>query len=362
MALLSMRRALRLRIDANEVLDDERQQMLAARPAISDPTQQAFFAWRRSVLFMAALLMIPVALLHAIENLDFDEGTPEVFKTLTGARVAIEIGFTLFLWTQVPRWTRWRRQSRALAWGWLIYFLSPFAIFLYPLASAFDYSELAESGPEAVRAAKLAVGLLIGGSAFVQLAPKIISLLQGMIRASIATKNLFPGSAAPGWLMVLAAPLYMIVFYVFVLLPYHFSGSELVVVGMLLVLGAKGSLVRAGLRLTRPMTGDVARTTTSRAQTIWMTLLIAGAGCIIGGLWDLVSRASPLTLVGFGLTMGANILVLTLIAADGMIAGLDRARGVTPDERALAEEVHGQIAAFTIAGSHEAPAAPAAPR
>ena len=42
--------------------------------------------------------------------------------------------------------------------------------------------------------------------------------------------------------MVIAAPLYMIIFYVFVLLPYHFTGSGLVAAGMLLVL----VLVRVG--------------------------------------------------------------------------------------------------------------------
>src|SRR5205814_5453010 len=101
-------------------------------------------------------------------------------------------------------------------------------------------------------------------------APKIISLLQGMIRASIATKTLFPGATAPGWLIVVAAPLYMIIFYVFVLLPYHFTGSGLVVVGTLLVLAAKGTLVRAGLGLARPMADETARTATQKALKLWM--------------------------------------------------------------------------------------------
>ncbi len=360
MAMLSMKRAFRLRIDANEVLEDERQKMLAARPAIVDETQQAFLAWRRSVLFMAALLMVPVALLHALENLDFADGTPEVWKTLSMLSVGVEVGFAIFLWTQVPRWTSWKKQSRTLSWGWLLYFLTPFLVFLYPLASAIDMSALTENGgEEAAHMAKLTFGIVIGASAFISLAPKIISLLQALIRASIATKTLFPGASAPGWLMVLAAPLYMVIFYVFVLLPYQYSGSELVVVGMLLVLGAKGTLVKAGLRLTRPMTDEAARQATQRVLTLWMTLLLAGVGCIVGGLWDLVQRASALTVANFALSMGANILLLTLITTDAVITGLDRARGVTDDERRLADEVHADVAAFTAAGSQE-PAAPVA--
>lgn len=352
MAMLSLRRAFRLRIDANEVLDDERAAMLAARPAVTDETQQAFLAWRRSVLFMAALIMIPVALLHAIEELSFDDSTPDDWKALAVMRVLVEVGFSLFLWTQVPRWTRWKRQSRALSWAWLVYFLTPFLAFLYPMASSFD-AQLAEATPETAQGARMTIGMAIGALALVSLAPKIIALLQGGIRAAIATKTLFPGASAPGWLMVLAAPLYMIVFYVFVLLPYHFTDSGLVVLGMLMVLAAKGSLVRAGLRLTRPMTAEAARGATSRALSLWLTLLMLGAACIVGGLWTLVSRASVLTVVNFALSMSSNILLLTLIGTDGLISGLDKARGTTADERKLADEVAGQLATFTAAGSHD---------
>jgi hypothetical protein len=153
--------------------------------------------------------------------------------------------------------------------------------------------------------------------------------------------------------MVIAAPLYMIIFYIFVLLPYHFTSSGFVVAGMLLVLSAKASLVRAGLGLTRPMVSEAARGATHKALSLWMLLLISGAACIVGGLWSLISRASPLTLINFALSMGANILLLTLIATDALITALDRARGTTADERRLADEAAGQVAAFTAVGTHD---------
>lgn len=351
MATLSLKRAFRLRIEPNEVLDDERAAMTAAQPPITDDTQQAFLAWRRSVLFMATLLMVPVALLHSYENLKDMDGMPGGWKALTVLSVLVEVGFAGFLWTQIGKWTQWRRQSRTLAKAWLAYFLVPFLVFLYPIASAVvdavDRANLSAEQVEALRATQLTLGFAIGGMALVSLAPKIISLLQGMIRASIATKTLFPGATAPGWLIVVAAPLYMIIFYVFVLLPYHFTGSGLVVVGTLLVLGAKGTLVRAGLGLARPMADDEARRSTQKAQKLWMGLLVAGIVFLIAGLWSLITRASALTLFNFALSMGANILLLTLICTDGLIAGLDRARGTTPDERKLADEAATEIASFT---------------
>jgi hypothetical protein len=304
------------------------------------------------VLFMAALLMVPVALLHAVQNLDFDDGTPEGWKTVSVIAALVEAGFAAFLWTIVPKWTAWRSQSRALAIGWVVYFFTPFLVFLYPLADALLDMQLkgadASAVPaEALRQVKFAAGAMIGASALLSLAPKVISLLQGVIRASIATKTLFPGATAPGWTMVIAAPLYMIIFYMFVLLPYHFSGSGLVGLGLLLVLIAKATLVRAGLGLTKPMTDEVARTATKRALSLWMVLLVCGAGAIIAGLWDTIKDAKPLTLINVGLSMGANILVLTLIATDGIISALNRARGTSPEEESLSDQAAAQVAAFT---------------
>ena len=364
LAAVSLRRAFRLRIEPNEVLIEERAAMERASPPITDPTQQAFMAWRRSVLLMAAMVMAPVALLHAVERLNFDEGLPGTWKGLVGLNVVIEFAFAAFLWLLLPRWTTWRSQSRYLALGWLVYFFTPFLVFLYPLASSIDMrlppgvtaDMLGPQDRQMLHATRMAFGVAVGGQAMLMLAPKIISLLQGMIRAGIATKTLFPGSTAPGWVLVLAAPLYIIVFYVFVLLPYHVVGSGLVVFGMLLVVAAKLFLVRAGLGLARPMRADAANRATSRALLIWLLLLAAGALMLIAGLWDLVSRMSVLSALNFVLSIFSNILVLTLIATDMLITGLDRARGQTDEEAQLADDVIVQIGAFT--GTGHAPVAP----
>ena len=119
--------------------------------------------------------------------------------------------------------------------------------------------------------------------------------------------------------------------------------------------------MRAGLRLTRPMRDEEARTATARALSVWISLLGIGALFIIGGLWTLVSQAAVLTLVSFALSMASNILLLTLIATDALISGLDRARGTSAEERALADEVQSQLAAFIVAGSHEEAAPQPAP-
>ena len=60
--------------------------------------------------------------------------------------------------------------------------------------------------------------------AMLQLAPKVISLMPGLIRSSMVIKLLFPGSSAPGWLIVLCAPLYALIAYAILIIPYQFTG------------------------------------------------------------------------------------------------------------------------------------------
>ena len=358
MAVLSLRRAFRLRIEPDEVLDDERAAMIAARPPITDATQQAFMAWRRSVLFMAALLMIAVVIFDLVSTIEIVNDTADAPGALKGffegleaisiVLFVVEVGFVLTLWTQVRRWTSWRRQARTLAVVWIVWFLTPFLAFLYPIASAIDYGEL---GGEGLRAAQMSVGAIVGAAALASLLPRVISLLQGLLRAALATKTLFPGASAPGWLLVIVAPLYLVIFYVVVLLPYQLTQSGLVLAGMVLVLVAKASLVRAGLRLARPMSAEVARRATSRTLGIWMSFLICGIGCIAAGLWDLLAHVPALTVIHTAISAAANILLLTLITTDALITSIDRAHGVTADERRFADETRGQVAAFTSAGS-----------
>jgi hypothetical protein len=81
-----------------------------------------------------------------------------------------------------------------------------------------------------------------------------------------------------------------------------------------------------------------------------MALLVAGATAIVAGLWDIIEKASALSVVNFALSMGANILVLTVIATDGLISALNRARGTTPDEEQLADQAAAQVASFAREG------------
>ena len=128
-------RAFRLRIDPSEVTAHERDQLMAA--GITSPTVQAFLAWRRSVLLIAALGFLGV-LAFRFYDMSKQEGEPETLKMLHTLQTVVDVAFALVLWSQIGRWTRWRKQRRVLVVGWLLYFLMPFVIWLYPLRNALD--------------------------------------------------------------------------------------------------------------------------------------------------------------------------------------------------------------------------------
>ncbi|HEY5933795.1 MAG TPA: hypothetical protein VIU61_04155, partial [Kofleriaceae bacterium] len=133
---ISSKRAFRLRIEPAEVLASERRSLHAANPPIVDPNLQAFLAWRRSVLFLVACALVPLALVGAIDAFTGTMAGP--IRFVKGVPVIAEIIFAYVCWSQLKQWTHWRTQRRKLLWAWLLFMLTPFIVFLYPLRSVFE--------------------------------------------------------------------------------------------------------------------------------------------------------------------------------------------------------------------------------
>lgn len=342
--LISLKRAFRLEINPNEVLVSERKALAASAAHVTDPEHQAFLAWRRSVLLIVALAFIPLTVLRFGEAFDGP-------KVPDGARAAMMMPafaeglFCLIAFWQLGNWTRWAKQRRILLIAWAIYFVAPFIVYLYAFRDAFDTTRelkaAAEIGELHLNAKKkhlhLAVGLVFGVKAMLALAPKAISLMPGVIRASIVSKLLFPGTSAPGFLMVLAAPLYALFAYVIILLPYQITGSTYFVVGVIGVMTAQIFIALSGRRLTMPLARADARQRVHRYWLAYIGLLLVSAGTMVAGVFDFV-RKLDFSLFSVGTTIlsfMANVLVLTLIGTDTIIANLHRLA-----ERRKADEQH----------------------
>ena len=348
---ISARRAFRLRIEPDEVLAEERAALAEASPPIHDVTLQAFLAWRRSVLFLVACMLIPLTVVGVIDSLRSTRWMPIFFVKFAPAFA--EGVFCYVCWTQLKDWANWRTQRRRLFWGWLLFMITPFIVFLYPLRTVFEgignmnRDAMVALGFEGVYKQVL-MPFMFAMLAMLQLAPKAISLMPGLVRASLVIKLLFPGVSAPGWLIVMAAPLYALLAYVILIIPYQFTGSGWFIAGVLGVMIGQGVLARAGFGLAKPMDADEALRHIKKVRKLYVTVMITSGILIIIALGSLVAklnlRATDVILAV--MKFETNVLILTMIGADLVVTNLDKARSVTAGRDHVEDATENKIAAF----------------
>lgn len=343
---ISLWRAFRLQIHSNEVLRSERKTLAEEASHIVDPEQQAFLAWRRSVLLLVAIAFVPLTVLRFIEAFQGPPVPPgaRVFLLMPAAAEGL---FCLIAFDQLKNWTKWKKQRRVLLIAWGLYMLAPFLVYLYPFRDAYDdlamrvLRQAAEIGGGLRVAvtkdtAGMAVGLAFGFKALVALGPKVVSLMPGLIRASIVSKLLFPGMSAPGWLMILAAPFYALLVYIIVLMPYQLTGSWYFVGGIVGLIVAQVFIAWSGQVFTVPLDTSDAHQKIHRAWLAYILLMCVAGACIVLGLYEFIGHLDLGIIRIFSSIVAffANVLLLTLIFTDGIVSAMTFFRKrVFPDPR-----------------------------
>ncbi|MCE9573915.1 MAG: hypothetical protein K8W52_12270, partial [Deltaproteobacteria bacterium] len=358
--MVSLRRAFRLQIRTGEVMPSERATLTAEAKHITDPEHQAFLAWRRSVLLLVAIIFIPLTVFRFIEAFE-GPSLPRNARIFVLLPAFAEAMFCLVAFDQINNWTRWQHQRRIIFFAWTLYFFAPFLVYLYPFRSAFDGTiAAAKEAATALTGMKIRttndqqhmlVGMLFGVQALLALGPKVISLMPGLIRASIVTKLLFPGTTAPGWLMMLAAPFYALFAYIIVLMPYQITGSWEFLVGNAGILGAQVFIGASGQRLTMPLTTEESHQRIHKAWLWYIGTLVISAGFMIYGLSDFIAQLhiGPVRIITGVLSFAGNVLVLTLIGTDAIVASMEMLRRkVEPDpaREALLDEAERKLTEF----------------
>ena len=170
----------------------------------------------------------------------------------------------------------------------------------------------------------MALGLAFGVKALLTLGPKVISLMPGLIRASIVSKLQFPGTTAPGWLMRLAAPLYARFAYIIVVLPYQITASWQFLVGNAGVLLAQIFIGISGRRLTVPLTTQESYDRIHKTWLAYIGILVVSAGFMVYGLYDFIHELhlGMIHVVTSVLSFAANVLLDTLVGADAIVAAM----------------------------------------
>jgi hypothetical protein len=344
----SLRRAFRLQIRTDEVLPSERASLESQARHVTDLDHQAFLAWRRSVLLLVAIMFVPLTVSRFLEGF---EGPPAgvVGRAFMLLPAVAEAAFCAVAFDQLRYWAQWRRQRRVLFIAWAIYFVAPFLVYLFPFRSAFDTTAEARAaarfgavflgaGARSVATLHLVVGLKFGLEALLALGPKVISLMPGLIRASIVTKLQFPGTTAPGWLMMLAAPFYALFAYIIVLLPYQLTGSWQFVVGNAGIMAAQVFIGASGRRLTVPLSAQESHDRIHKTWLAYIGIMVVSAVLMVYGLYDVITQLQigPIRVVTGILAFISNVLLDTLIGTDAIVAAMAyfRRRGPAEPSRA----------------------------
>jgi hypothetical protein len=337
---VALKRAMRLRIEPHEVTAGERAALHAA--GVSDPYLQAFLAWRRSVLTLVAVLLIPLTIVRLADV--SDSPLPEDLRFIQLVPACLEGVLCAICWYQLRNWTKWRAQRRTLLIAWGIFMAGPFLVFLVPIDPILEgWTKKGRIDAAQVVALKTA----LGAYALLTLAPKAVSLLAGVTRAGVVTKMLFPGSSGPGWLIVLAAPIYTLFVFTLLIVPYQITGSGWLVGAMIGLAAAQMSLGRAGYALAKPVTRQVAIDTIQKARTVYLIAMISFGVCMMTALGVIAKSLALKSIALTVLSFEANVLLLTLIGSDLVITNLDRGRGVSEGTTDLANETNEKLATFT---------------
>jgi len=333
---ISLRRAFRLNIHTDEVLPSERAHLEAAAGHIRDPDQQAFLAWRRSILLLIAIMFVPLSVSRFFEAFD-GPALPRFGRVVVMLPAFAEAALCIVAFEQLRNWAQWKKQRRILFITWVLYFVAPFLVYVYPFRSAFDDSIPMMQAAAEIFGVKLnatrsqihmVIGLAFGVHALLALGPKVISLMPGLIRASIVTKLLFPGSTAPGWLMMLAAPFYALFAYIIVILPYQITGSWQFVVGNAGILAAQIFIGISGRKLTVPLSQQESHDRIHRNWLAYIGILVVSVGFMVYGLYDFVTQLhwGAIRIVTSLLSVISNVLLDTLIGTDAIVSAMSHFR------------------------------------
>lgn len=322
---LWFRRALRTDMQPIALLPDERVVFEVEHLHHGSEPLLRVMAWRRAALFVAAVFLAVPTVLHVIKSLvDLGKGA-DAFTALGVVITLSSVALAIGVWSAHRTWDTLARSRKILFVSWLIAFAVPFLVCLFPVRAG-------TQGAEAV-----AMGLTGALSAVILLAPKVLSLVPGLIRAALAAKALFPGSPAPGWLILLGAPLYLMLLFLVLQMPYQLAGGGFMALALIALVAAPVVLWFNARALARPGTPDEVLPQIRRIRLLMLVLNAVGGLFLFVALIDIVASIPGLGVLDTFLpllSVIANVFVLAVVGLDLTMSGLMRAHRAASDPHA----------------------------
>jgi hypothetical protein len=249
---LQIKRAWAWNAGAVEVSEPERA-ALSAR-GIDELTSQRYLVWRRSVLLMVVVLGTISGISGAISQLssidlmrslpaDFRQAAPDFRLGWNALGILLILVSTLAQFS-VPAaallgmlwWARVKHSRRVIVVGMLVSLL-PLLPLLIPMRWLIYVAGLPPQVSERdLDTFFMGINLALGLAGFFLLLPIVLSVVTGASRGCMKIKTLLPASIFPGWLLVMASYLQVLIFMVFLLIINLIAGNVLLILTAILVL------------------------------------------------------------------------------------------------------------------------------
>ncbi|MEX2213395.1 MAG: hypothetical protein WD768_04665 [Phycisphaeraceae bacterium] len=367
----TFRRVVRSNFQVEQASTAERVKLASSAVPLTDPLVQNYAVWRKAVLWIAAIALIILQIVHLISfesaeefvgpaNKGVVDGV-QILILLSGIVGTILIVIAAALWANVPL------SKRLARWGWLIMFVMPFLLAIMPLTMLMDMGDLEG---DALTKARMGVGLMIGLYFFMQIGPKGLALFAGIIRSSMTLKTLLPESSAPGWATILFAPLYALFFVVITSFVIQIGGNVFLLLSCFCFITAPLVYVFKAAAIGKPQTGEEVTRVLGRIRMVVSILALTGTVFLIislavSGLFDFWEAFK------FFLGFVSSTMALTVVASDFILALIFRSyeQGRKFQESPHRETLEAKFQALSTVGltrliswgAFTPPAAPAAP-
>lgn len=312
----------------------------------TDPTAQRYAVWRRSLLLTALVPTILSVILACVDLAESGLGEMTLLgKVFEIAWLVALAGLSAACIIGILSWKKPGKSAAILALAWLTSFLLPIVSALVP-ANALYHVEPVNSAtaqkignsithpkkdpPKSTNKAKadpdsedeedepkhsvdpeldpatiekiqamqeLAVEFALSGSSYLLLLPAVLSIIPGAVNGCLRIKSLIPASQIPGWMLVCAAPAFLLFWAVILVIANHVARSPLLVFGVLLWAGAPiWYSIRGKVFISSQITEQDANQIGGVKRLVLITTLI-GLACLL--TFVMKTKVVGLNIVGF---------------------------------------------------------------
>lgn len=259
--------------------------------------------------------------LHADSYLDAWRIIPTGYRVIMAVALGVEVGLATAVFLAASRWQDWVRSRRVLLRAWAAYlgvtcllYLVPFRIFASDLG--------------ATEETELIFGTAFALATAVELGPRVLSLLPGLVRAAVCVKLIKPASPAPGWMLIITSPIIALFIFVVLVIPYQLTGNPFFALAAVAFSGSAGVYALLGSHHIHSVTHTAARKTTVRFQRVSRVCTLIGCVMLALGFGDLLSILRDFVqleqIFGAVVAFALNLLVITVIGADLILFGLTK--------------------------------------